>query len=57
MRFAAMTVSAVTDLDQITTATGGLITLLFSLHVAFKERRKSRNIAGSSKKGRRNKHH
>jgi hypothetical protein len=42
MRFAAMTDAAVTDLDQIVTAIGGIVTLLFSLHLAFKERRKLR---------------
>ncbi|OCK93527.1 uncharacterized protein K441DRAFT_678144 [Cenococcum geophilum 1.58] len=41
MRFAAMTGAAITDLDQFVTAIGGLLTLLFSLHDAFKEIRKA----------------
>jgi len=45
MKFAAMTGAAITDLDQIVTAIGGLVTLLFSVHVAFKEIRKAKKAS------------
>ena len=45
MRFAAMTGAAITDLDQFVTAIGGLLTLLFSLHDAFKEIRKAKKAS------------
>jgi hypothetical protein len=45
MRFAPRSTANVLDLDQIVTATGGFLALLFSLHDALKERREIKRVA------------
>jgi hypothetical protein len=45
VRFTPRSTANVLDLDQIVTATGGFLALLFSLHDALKERREMKRVA------------